>query len=57
MKQCIWYKNKKIEETFLQRNLDEILLEFKNNGIHEKDMIICKANTYLDVYVQWMACL
>lgn len=46
MKQCIWYKNKKIEETFLQRNLDEILLEFKNNGIHEKDMIICKANTY-----------
>lgn len=57
MKQCVWYNNKQIKEDILNGNKDKLYAELKNNDIHEKDMIICKASTPLDVYVQWITCL
>lgn len=57
MNQYIWYKNECIERTFLQQNMNEISRKINAQHIHEKDMVICKAATQLDVYVQWLACL
>lgn len=57
MNQFVWYKNEKIRDYLLQTNIEEISKIFKNNYIYEKDIVICKGNTQLDIYIQWLACL
>lgn len=57
MKKNIYYGNSIIEDNFISRNTNIFTKLLKKNNIYEKDLIVCKANTQLDVYLQWIACI
>lgn len=56
MMQRIFYMGELMSEDFLNNNVDKIMLLLKERNIQHKEIIICKANTHLGVYFQWMVC-
>lgn len=53
----IYYGGSLIESTSVSRNTRIFTKLLRRNNISEKNLIICKAHTQLDVYLQWIACI
>lgn len=54
--QQVFYKGKTIPQSYFEKYVNEILYMFAKNKITSNNLVICKANTHIGIYIQWLAC-
>lgn len=57
MKQYVSYKGEFVSDDFWHVNTRKIVLMLKQKKIGYKDIVICKSNSHIGVYIHWLACV
>lgn len=56
MKQYVVYKGEVVSNEFWNKNIMQIVAILKEKKIGYKDIVICKADSHIGVYIQWLVC-
>ncbi len=56
MKQCVIYKGEVVSDDFRQTNIRQIISILKEKEIKYKDVVICKSDSHIGVYLHWLVC-
>lgn len=56
MKQKVIYKGEELSNSFFSKSINTMIKKIDANGIKSRDVVICKADTPLGVYLNWITC-
>lgn len=56
MGHLVIYKGEELADSFLTNRIASMVTTIRENGIQPDDVVICRANTPLGVYLHWVVC-
>lgn len=56
MKHYVSYRGEVVSDVFLQANTSQFATMLSQKGIRYKDMVICKSDSHIGVYIHWLVC-
>ena len=56
MGHVVIYKGEMLSDSFLDNSIASMVTTIRKNDIKPGDVVICRANTPLGVYLHWVAC-